>query len=292
MTGEAHRTASSVHLEGPSPQGFPGSSRRTARLSKWRRPAAPFVLGAALVAGAAPLVAAVPAAQAAECSDVEVIFARGSGELPGLGITGTPLVQQIGSRLPDRSVTSYAVQYAAAYDQSSAGAGANDMTGHLTEQAKACPQTQFVLGGYSQGASVTDISLGISTTLGRGTAIDAQLAPRVAAVVVFGNPLGLSGRTIENSSELYGDRAKSYCNIGDPVCGLGGNSLAHLTYASDGSVTDAADFAVAQLAAGQGDTQDPGGSQTPEDTADTTDDTPDEDGQSWWWTDLFGGFGR
>ncbi|MBT0768471.1 cutinase family protein [Kineosporia sp. J2-2] len=200
----------------------------------------------AVVSAGGPAAQAVPASG---CSDVEVVFARGSGEMPGLGITGTPLVSGLSSQLEGRSVTSYAVQYAAAYDQSSAGAGATDMTEHVVEQAQACPDTQFVLGGYSQGASVTDIALGIPTTLGRGSAIPDELAPRVAAVVVFGNPLGLSRQTIEDSSELYGGKAKSYCNTGDPVCGGGANSLAHLTYASNGSVSDAAQFAAGKVSA-------------------------------------------
>ncbi len=198
-------------------------------------------------AAAVPATLLASSAHAAECPDIEVVFARGSGETPGLGITGTPLVRNLASRLPGRTVTSYAVNYAAALNQSSAGAGATDMTQHVVQRAQTCAETQFVLGGYSQGASVTDIALGISSTLGRGQAIPADLAPRVAAVVVFGNPLGLSRRTIEGSSQLYGSKAKSYCNTGDPVCGGGGNVLAHLTYASNGSVADAATFAAGKL---------------------------------------------
>ncbi|RAW33141.1 hypothetical protein PC110_g10526, partial [Phytophthora cactorum] len=60
----------------------------------------------------------------AECSDVHVVFARGSGEMAGLGICGEPLVSGITSDLSGMSVSSYAVSYLASMDQTSAGPGA------------------------------------------------------------------------------------------------------------------------------------------------------------------------
>jgi cutinase len=195
--------------------------------------------GALVAAGA---TVAITSASAATCSDVEVVFARGSTEAPGLGIVGRPLASAVKSRLSGRTVTSYAVDYAARMDQRSAGPGATDMTNHVTSVAAQCPNTRFVLGGYSQGASVTDISIGIRTILGTGTTIPTDLSDRVKAVVVFGNPLRLSGGTINKASQLYGSRALDICNPGDPVCGGGFNGMAHLTYAANGSVAKAADF--------------------------------------------------
>ncbi|MFJ3666929.1 cutinase family protein [Streptomyces sp. NPDC090106] len=189
-------------------------------------------------------------ASAAPCSDVEVVFARGTGEAPGLGITGSPLVRNIKSALPGRTVSSYAVDYAANFSQTSAGPGATDMTNRVRSVAANCPGTSFVLGGYSQGGSVTDIALGIPTRLGTGRTIPAELAPRVKAVVVFGNPLRLSGRTIASASAEFGPRSKEFCNTGDPVCGNGRNTAAHLTYHVNGSVEQGAKFAAQQL--GQG----------------------------------------
>lgn len=109
--------------------------------------------------------AASPATAA--CSDVQVVFARGSTEAPGLGILGRPLVSAVQQQLPGLTVDSYAVDYAANVSQTSAGPGATDMSDHITEVAARCPDTEFVIGGYSQGASVTDIAIGIRTTLGR-----------------------------------------------------------------------------------------------------------------------------
>ncbi|OWZ22153.1 Cutin hydrolase [Phytophthora megakarya] len=181
----------------------------------------------------------------AECSDVHVVFARGSGESAGLGICGEPLVSGITSDLSGMSVSSYAVNYLASMDQTSAGPGATDMTNHVVSVAKECPNTVFVLGGYSQGASVTDIAIGIKTTLGSGETIPDSLSERIKAVVTFGNPLRLSGDTIESASSTYGSKAIEFCNEGDPVCGNGANTMAHLTYPTDGSVTSAAEKAAA-----------------------------------------------
>jgi cutinase len=180
----------------------------------------------------------------AQCSDVHVVFARGSGEMPGLGICGEPLVSGITSNLGGMSVSSYAVSYLASVDQTSAGPGATDMTNHVVSVAQECPATVFVLGGYSQGASVTDIAIGIQTTLGSGDTIPETLASRIKAIVTFGNPLKLMGETISSASSTYGSKAIEFCNMGDPVCGNGFNMMAHLTYPMD-SVSSAAEKAAA-----------------------------------------------
>lgn len=73
--------------------------------------------------------------------------------------------------------------HAVDYTQAGAGAGATDMSEHVTSPAAQSPNTLFVIGGYSQGASATDIAAGIKTGLGSGTAIPSSPAPRVAAVV-------------------------------------------------------------------------------------------------------------
>ena len=56
-------------------------------------------------------------AEAAEsCSDVEVVFARGTAEPVGLGRVGEAFVDSLQSQLPGRTVSSYAVNYPASYD--------------------------------------------------------------------------------------------------------------------------------------------------------------------------------
>lgn len=181
------------------------------------------------------------------CADVELVFARGTGEPQGLGVVGAPLAKALRSALPGKTVNAYAVVYAAEASQASAGPGATEMSKHIVSVAASCPNTRFVIGGYSQGATVTDIAIGIRTGVTRGTPIPANLADRVAAVVVYGNPLGMAGRTIAESSPVYGPKAKEFCNTGDPVCGGGGNFAAHLRYPTNGTVGQGAAFAAARI---------------------------------------------
>jgi len=70
--------------------------------------AAGFVSAAAVVS----LPVAAPAAAQA-CSDVEVVFARGTNEPPGVGIVGQAFVDALSSQVGGRSVGVYAVNYPA-----------------------------------------------------------------------------------------------------------------------------------------------------------------------------------
>lgn len=188
------------------------------------------------------------------CSDVELVFARGTGDVPRpLGILGVPLSRELANRLPGLSVKATGVDYAADFAQSSDGPGATVMTRHVVAVAEACPDTQFVIGGYSQGASVTDIAVNAqgARVLGRGEAIPEELVPRVAAVVVFGNPLSaFAGRALEDASAVYGGKMKSFCGRADTVCGgarngnIGGG---HLSYTSNGAVGQTAEFAAGKV---------------------------------------------
>ncbi len=67
----------------------------------------------------------------------------------------------------------------------------------------------------------------------------------MAAVVVYGNPLGLSNPTIAEASTVYGPRSRDYCNDNDSVCGRyrPNGSGSHLSYASNGTTTQGAQFA-------------------------------------------------
>lgn len=183
----------------------------------------------------------------AGCSDVELVFARGTGEPQGLGILGRPLEQALADELPNQTVDSFAVVYAAASNQRSAGPGATNMTQHIQQVAQSCPETQFVIGGYSQGATVTDIAIGIRGAGTQGEAIPAGLRDRIAAVVVFGNPLGIRRQTIARAAPEFADRAVEFCATGDPVCGGGNNFSAHLAYARNGDVRDGAAFAAGKI---------------------------------------------
>jgi cutinase len=208
---------------------------------------AQFCATAAVVASALVIPGAV--ATAAPCSDIDVSFARGTGEIPGFGITGGPFVSSLTAQAGGRSVSTYAVNYAADFTQASAGPGSRDLVAHVTSVAASCPGTKFVIGGYSQGATVVSNAVGLKTPSSvTGAVLPAAVADRVRAVVVFGNPLGLTGQRIETASGTYGPKARSFCNFGDPVCQIGGfNTFAHLTYGSNGSAAQGATFAVSKL---------------------------------------------
>lgn len=207
-------------------------------------------LAAVVVSLAGGVLAAQPAA-AATCSDVQVVFARGTGERAGLGFVGTPFVSAVTSALPGRTVSSYAVDYPAGFNQN-AGPGATDMSSHISSVAAQCVATKFVIGGYSQGATVTDLAIGIRTGTSQGTPIPANLASRVSAVVVYGNPLNASrGRTIAAESPTYGPKAKEFCNSDDPVCGRNGTTSGnHLSYPSNGTIQTGAQFAAQKVNGG------------------------------------------
>ncbi len=66
-----------------------------------------------------------------------------------------------------QSVGVYAVNYAATFNFLRAAEGAADANNHVQFMANTCPATRLVLGGFSQGAAVVDLMLGVSPVLGR-----------------------------------------------------------------------------------------------------------------------------
>ncbi|MCR6485186.1 cutinase family protein [Amycolatopsis sp. OK19-0408] len=204
----------------------------------------------AVLAAAGFAVATAPVAAAASCADVDVPVARGTFEPGTLGIiVGDPVYQAVQNALRPRSLSSYPVNYPADLGEpASVQKGNTDLVNHVKTQAAACPQQRFVLVGYSQGANVVDNSIGISSdgAIVGGpivATIPAELAPRIAAILVFGNPIRSVGREITGP---YQSRTKDYCADGDPICQAGGaNFLAHLSYGGDAS--DAAAFAASKV---------------------------------------------
>lgn len=223
--------------------------RRLSRKARWVAALAVTAgTGGAVAAGVGIAQAgAATTATSGSCPNVELDFSRGSTEAPGLGIVGTPLYASLRADLPGKSVGVWSNPYGAALNQSTAGPGATDLSEHVIAEAAACPGTTFVLGGYSQGASVIDIALGIPTALGSGQTIPTSLAPRIAAILTFGNPLRLFGQTIGRDSSVYGPKNDDFCNAGDPVCANGSNFFAHLLYGFNGDTSQAAQYAAAKI---------------------------------------------
>jgi cutinase len=202
---------------------------------------------AAVLTGGIVATTATPASAA--CSDIDVVVARGTGEPGTLGIiVGDPVYAALRSRISGRTLSSYPVHYPASLAPGSASRGNADAVNHLTSQAAACPGQRFILVGYSQGANVMDNSMGISSAgaLVGGpivATIPASVAPRIAAVLLFGNPIRAVGRSVTGT---YAARTLDLCAGGDPVCQAGGlNVLAHLSYTANAG--QAASFAAARL---------------------------------------------
>lgn len=214
------------------------------------------------VAGlSAPVAAAEPA-----CPDAEVIFARGTGEAPGVGGIGQAFVDSVRNQAGGRSVGVYAVNYPASGNFNdrfdivrSVTAGVRDEGARVEYMAANCPDTRLILGGYSQGGAVT----GFTTSSAVPADVPADLVPpplpgdvadNVAAVVLFGKPSNeflrsFNAPTIE-IGPAYTDKTLDLCAPGDTICeGVfgGGPTVSHALYPLNGQVSQGAAYAVSRL---------------------------------------------
>ena len=208
---------------------------------------------AALTASAAllaPMLSPTPigglGTASADCPDIEVVFARGTDDSPGLGRVGGAFVDSLRGKVGGRSVGAYAVNYPASYDFLAAAGGANDASAHIQYMMGACPNTRLVLGGYSQGAAVMDVIAAVPIpAIGFNNPLPPNTPDFVAAIAAFGNPSAKLGLPL-TTSPVWGGRAIDLCNGDDPVCQTDGqNVAAHKAYA--GGPTDAAANFVAGL---------------------------------------------
>jgi cutinase len=200
----------------------------------------------------APTPAAIPSASADPCPDLDMVFARGTSEPAGIGRVGQAWADALVPQLGGRTLTTYGVVYPATYDFLAAADGAADATNHIEALSAQCPNTRFLLGGYSQGAAVVDMLGGIPPLgnkigeVGSGPPLPDSFANKVAAVAVFGNPSAKFSNPINNSS-LFGGRAIDLCGDGDPICSDGRNPFAHTHYESSDFPGQAANFAAGLL---------------------------------------------
>src|SRR6188768_2853026 len=103
--------------------------------------------GVAAVATSALLgsVINIPGASADPCPDVEVVFARGTFEPPGVGATGQAFVDSLRAKAGSRTVDVYAVNYPASLDFATAADGVIDASNRIVTMAGNCPDTEIVL---------------------------------------------------------------------------------------------------------------------------------------------------
>ncbi len=202
---------------------------------------------AAVTAGAVlGLPFSSPAASADPCADVDVVFARGTNEPPGPGAIGQAFADSLGAQLPGRSLVVYAVNYPASTDYlTSSAAGSADASAHIENLVAACPNTDIVLGGYSQGAAVTELST---------AAMPPRVADHVAAVALFGRPSSAYSESLAGGFALptiaasYDTKTIDLCLPDDPICSAGANMMAHVSYIPAGLANQAATFAAERIA--------------------------------------------
>lgn len=197
-----------------------------------------------------------PPTSADPCPDVEAVFARGTGEPPGVGGIGQAFVDSLRPKIGGKSLGVYPVNYPATTDFPTALDGIKDAGNHVESMATNCPKTRMVLGGFSQGAAV----MGLVTSAAIPDGVDAADVPKpmppgvadhVAAVTLFGTPsnrfMDMVGAPPIVIGPLYQPKTIELCATDDPVCSTGGDWAAHNSYADDGMAEQGANFAASHL---------------------------------------------
>jgi cutinase len=201
-------------------------------------------------------LAAVPSASAAPCPDVEVVFARGTAEAPGLGPTGEAFVSALRTRLGTKSLDVYPVDYPATTEFPRALDGVRDASARVESMAANCPNTNIVLGGFSQGAAVagfvTADVIPDGAPEGVPNPMPDDVAQHVVAVALFGKPNDRFMRVINQPDvevgPLYAAKTVELCVEADFVCSSGRDFNAHTQYVETGMVDRAATFAAGKVA--------------------------------------------
>lgn len=228
------------------------------------------LLGAgALIAAGLAVGTTAPSTSAEPCPDVEVVFARGTAEAPGVGGTGQAFVDALRAQTPGKSVAVYPVNYPAsdnfgdriAFAQTVVD-GVRDAGSHIQATAAACPDTRVVLGGFSQGAVVAGYVTADAIPDGVPdeylsyipNPLPDAVSEHVAAVVLLGNPsdafLNQFGAPLGTIGPLYAPKTVELCAPGDTICdGTPGGmpSIAHVMYGMNGMANEAAAYAAARV---------------------------------------------
>jgi cutinase len=223
-------------------------------------------LCAVVVSSAATLLSAPVPASAQPCADVEAVFARGTGEPPGVGGIGQAFVDALRSQIGGRSLDVYAVDYPASGDFASGIdfamtviQGIRDAVNNIQATAANCPNTRIVLGGFSQGAAVAGFVTSADVPPGIPAAfvpppMPPEVANHVAAVALFGKPsnqfLSDAGAPVIVIGPLYVPKTIDLCAPGDTICNgapPGPPNMAHGSYGTNGMVNQAAAFAAKRL---------------------------------------------
>lgn len=200
-----------------------------------------------LITSFAQVALAAPLASArAACSDVAVIFARGTTEPAPIGlVVGPPFQAALKAALGSKTLTFQGVDYAAnvaGFLQGGDPKGAATMTSDINAVASACPNTKIVMSGYrydhfrfqpcyysdflyfnSQGGQLVHLS---------AKQLSAAVQKRISSIVIFGDP--------DNGQSFPGNLnavEKTFCATGDNICAGGALILPpHLSYGAVGDI--------------------------------------------------------
>ena len=227
---------------------------------------AKLIQAAMLAAWAVLLGTPAPSASAEPCPDVDVVFARGTGEPPGVGGVGQAFVDAVRSQVGGKSVAVYPVNYLASGDffarvqfASTFIDGIRDAGSHVQSTAANCPRTRTVLAGFSQGAAVAGFFTAATAPEGVPDGLvfptfPTELANHVAAVVLFGKPsdqwLTTAGAPPIVIGSTYAQKTLNLCAPDDTICNgapFGIPSVAHTLYTANGMTTQGATFATGRL---------------------------------------------
>lgn len=221
-----------------------------------------------MAAAVAAATLGFPAASASAdpCPDVEVVFARGTSEPPGIGVIGQNFVDALRAQVPNKSIAVYPVDYLASNDFSdpmqfamTVVDGIRNAGSHVQATASGCPATRIVLGGFSQGAVVAGfvtaaaVPPGVPVNLVPAP-LPPQVADHVAAVALFGKPsnewMQSYGAPPVTIGPLYAGKTIDLCSPGDSICdGAPGGipTMAHALYGVNGMALQAATFTANRL---------------------------------------------
>lgn len=237
-------------------------SLSTSGATRWRsKRYAPLLFAAALAPLGLGQAGADPAVEPG-CPQTELIFARGTDQPPGPGEVGQLFINAVQARTAGISSDVYAVNYPASQQYSLAIDGVLDARNRVLDMANRCPDTQLVLGGFSQGAAVIGyltadkVPTGVTLPDGIDGPLPNAIADHVAAVVLFGKPDEDFLRNFAGGApaivigEAFKAKTLELCAPGDIVCSDGGDLFAHITYPFNGMVDQGAEFAASRVRAG------------------------------------------
>ncbi|KKC00152.1 cutinase [Mycolicibacter arupensis] len=190
-------------------------------------------------------------AAAAGCTDIAVVFARGTGEAPGVGWMGQQFVDALRWRTWGRGLDVYPVDFPAVPEFAPSAVGVANAANQLRDLYTRCPSTRLIVGGYSRGAALIGYVTDPESAGEFGDPLPPEAASHIAAVVLLGRPSAAFLSSIAapplSIGPSYAAKTIDLCAPGDPVCSAGDNGAAHSAYAANGMTGQAADFVVDHL---------------------------------------------